>query len=291
MSDYWISDAHQRVLGPISLEVLRTLLTSGRLRGLTQVSRDGRNFAALQSFPEVVALIQEAANAHQLEYDRQEARKLAAQIEALRGKPVHEVFNLPENASIDAYRASFFSLVKRFYPARLPNKADEELRNAYRAMFSFLSQLMAQIEQRAMPPVIAAPASTPPAAPARPAHSPTYSLHEFVGWERRDGNRVHVSLRVTIESVSLFTLGAVNISNGGVFLAMEKLVPLGERLEMTIHFDTPARQVSARGVVTWVNERGDMRTPRGVGVRFTSLDEEDRRFIAYYVKKAQARTS
>lgn len=291
MSDYWISDAHQRVLGPIGLEVLRTLLMSGRLRGLTQVSRDGRNFAAVQSVPEVAALLQEAANAHQLEQDRQEARKLAAQIEALRGKPVHEVFGLAENASIDAYRASFFALVRRFYPARLPSKADDELRNAYASMFYFLSQLMAQIEQRAMPPVIAAPAPTPPAAPARPARAPTYNLYEFVGWERREDRRVHASLRVTVESVGLFTQEAVNISNGGVFLATEKLLPLGERLEMTIQFDTPARHVSARGVVVWLNERGDMRTPRGVGVRFSYLEEEDRRFIAYYVKKAQARTS
>ncbi|NPC80799.1 hypothetical protein HPC49_21560, partial [Pyxidicoccus fallax] len=153
MPDYWISDAHNRVLGPISLDVLRTLLMSGRLRGLTQASRDGRSFAALQSFPEVVSLLQEAANAQQLEQERQEARRLAAHIDTLRGKPVHEVFGLAEDASIDAYRASFFSLVKRFYPARLPREADDELRRAYGAMFYFLSQLMAQIEQRAMPPV------------------------------------------------------------------------------------------------------------------------------------------
>lgn len=290
MSDYWFSDSHQRVLGPISLEVLRHLLMSGRLRGLARVSRDGRNFAALQSFPEVAALVQEAANARQLEQDRQEARQLAAQIETLRGKPVHEVFGLAENASIHAYRASFFSMVKRFYPARLPLEADEELRKAYGSMFSFLSQLMARIEQRAMPPALAMPAPTPPAVPRKPAVSHTYSLYEFVGWERR-ADRVHASLRVTQESVSLFTQETVNISNGGVFLATEKLLPLGERLEMAMHFDTPARHISARGVVILANERADLRHPRGVGVRFTHLGDEDRRFIAYYVKKAQLRTA
>ncbi|NPC77130.1 TIGR02266 family protein, partial [Pyxidicoccus fallax] len=118
----------------------------------------------------------------------------------------------------------------------------------------------------------------------------TYSLHEFVGWERRDDRRVHVKLRVTIDSVSLFTREAANISNGGVFLAMEELLPLGERLEMTLHFDTPERHISARGVVVWQNERADMRHPRGVGVKFTALEDEARRFITYYVKKAQMRT-
>ncbi len=288
MSDYWIRDSHQRVLGPIGLDVLRRLLMAGRLRGLTQVSRDGRDFAALQSFPEVASLLQEAASAHQLEQDRQEAHRLAAKIDALRGKPVHEVFGLAENASIDAYRASFFTMVKQFYPARLPREADEELRQAYGSMFSFLSRLMAQIEHRA---VLAVQAPTPPAVPRKPAVPYTYNLYEFVGWERREDRRVHASLRVTKESVSLFTLETVNISNGGVFLATEKLLPLGERLEMAMNFDAPVRHISARGVVIWANERADLRHPRGVGVRFTSLGDEDRRFITYYVKKTQLRTT
>lgn len=295
MSDYWISDAQGRVLGPVGLEVLRHLVMAGRLRDLTAASRDGRNFGPLNSFPEVAALIAEATHAQRAEEDRQEARRLVEQIHALQGKQVHEVFGLPENASVDAYRASFFALVKRFYPARLPEQTHEELRQAYAAMFHFLSRLMASIEQRATPRP--APAPYPPPAPGRavmppPRPKPTYNLHEFVGWERREDNRVYADLRITVQSVGLLTdQQAVNISNGGVFLATQKLIPLGERLQLTLRFDDPARDISARGVVVWQNENPEPRQPRGVGVRFTQLDADDCRFISYYIKKAQTRAA
>ena len=153
MSDYWISDAQNRVLGPVGLEVIGHLVRAGRLKNLTRASRDGQHFAELRAFPEVAALIEAASTAQRMEQDRQEARRLSEQLEALRGKPVHEVFGLAPDASIDAFRASFFSLVRRFYPERLPREADGELRQAYGAMFSLLSRLMAQIEQRARPVV------------------------------------------------------------------------------------------------------------------------------------------
>lgn len=295
MSDYWISDAQGRVLGPVGLEVLRHLVMAGRLRDLTEASRDGRNFAALTSFPEVTSLVEEARLLQRAAEDREEALRLVEQIEALRGKQVHEVFGLAQNASIDAFRASFFSMVKRFYPARLPQETHEELRQAYAAMFHYLSRLMATIEQRAVPPP--APAPFPPPAPGRtlalaPRPKPTYDLQEFVGWERRDDNRVHADLRITLQSVGLLTeQQAVNISNGGVFLATQRLIPLGERLQLTLHFDEPMREVSARGVVVWQNEDSLPRQPRGVGVRFTQLDADDCRFISYYIKKARLRAA
>lgn len=292
MSDYWISDAQGRVLGPIGLEVLRHLVQAGRLRDLTAASRDGRTFAALTSFPDVASIIEEANLAQRAAEDQEEARRLVEQLEALRGKQVHEVFGLPENASIDAFRASFFSLVKRFYPARLPEQAHEQLRQAYGSMFQFLSRLMASIEQRATPPVPTAqfPSPAPGQTLAPPRPKPTYNLQDFVGWERREDNRVYADLRITVQSVGLLTeQQAVNISNGGVFLATQRLIPLGERLQLTLHFDEPARDITARGVVVWQNEEQLPRQPRGVGVRFTQLDADDCRFISYYIKKAKLR--
>lgn len=282
MDDYWIRDAQGRVLGPIGLEVLRELVKAGRLRSIRQASRDGRHFSELTSFPEVSFAIHEALQAQQVEESRQEARHLTEQLRAMEGKQVHEVFGLPPDASINAFRASFFALVRRFYPDRLPSEAPEELRRAYGEMFHFLSGLMSRIEQRAQTP--AAPPH-PPSAPAR-----TYNLEDFVGWERRDDNRIHAELRITQESVGLLTeQQSANVSNGGLFLATQQLLPLGERLQLTLHFDDPVRDVSARGVVVWQNEQPAPRRPRGVGVRFTHLEEADRRFLGYYVKKAQLR--
>ncbi len=281
MSDYWISDEQDRVLGPIGLEVLHELVKAGRLHGLTRVSRDGRHFGELQSFPEVASVIAEAQYADRAEWEQQEARRLTGQLQELRGKPVHEVFGLPEGASLDAFRATFFSMVRRFYPARLPSGAHAALRRAYREMFHFLSGRMAQVEQRVAPPASAA---------ARPA--PAYDVYEFVGWERRDDNQVHADLRVTPASLNLFTAyPTVNITNGGVFLATRRMIPLGERLQLALHFDDPARDVSARGMVVWHNEQPSTRQLCGVGVRFTLLAHEDRRFIEYYLKKAQLRSA
>jgi uncharacterized protein (TIGR02266 family) len=297
MSDYWISDAQGRVLGPIGLEVLRHLVQAGRLRDLTEASRDGRHFAELRSFPEVANLIAEASTTHREEQDKQEALRLVEELQTLRGKQVHEVFGLPEDASIDAFRASFFSMVKRFYPARLPQETHEELRQAYAAMFHFLSRLMEQIEHRAVPPAPPLPARASPGRPLMltpppPKARPTYHLQEFVGWERRDDNRVYADLRITLQSVGLLTeQQAVNISNGGVFLATQRMIPLGERLELTLHFDDPPRDIKARGMVVWQNEDPAPSQPRGVGVRFTQLDAEDCRFISYYIKKAQLRAA
>jgi uncharacterized protein (TIGR02266 family) len=297
MSDYWIRDVEGRVLGPIGLEVLHHLVKAGRLNGLTRASRDGRHFDVLQSFPEVASVIAEALHADRAEWEQQEARRLREQLQVLRGKPAHEVFGLPERASLDAFRGAFFAMVRRFYPARLPSEAQETLRQAHGEMSVFLSQLMAQLEQRAaapappaLPPAVRAEASTPGRPGVRP--TPTYELYEFVGWERREDNHVHVDLRITLASLGLFTeYPATNIAQGGVYLATRRMIPLGERLQLAIHFDDPARDVSARGVVVWQNEQPTPRHLRGVGVRFTLLAEEDRRFIGYYLKKAQLRAS
>jgi uncharacterized protein (TIGR02266 family) len=108
-----------------------------------------------------------------------------------------------------------------------------------------------------------------------------------VGWERRENNRVFVDMKVTVQSVGMLTENKlVNISNGGVFLAMQKLLPLGEKLDLSLQFDAPRKTLTATGMVVWVNEQADRRQPRGVGVRFVKLGEEDRRFIEYYVRKA-----
>ena len=41
MSNYWIGDSVGRVLGPLTLQSLRELVSSGRLKAVTRASRDG----------------------------------------------------------------------------------------------------------------------------------------------------------------------------------------------------------------------------------------------------------
>jgi uncharacterized protein (TIGR02266 family) len=148
MPEYWIGDAEGRVLGPVSLDVVQDLVNTGRLTEITRVSRDGRNWGAPISFPEVTALLMNAPSPDALlQSERQEAARVKEQLRAMQGRPPHEIFRLDRNASVDAYRNAFFKLVKRFYPDRVRAQAHPDLRKAYGDAFQFLSRLMVHIEK------------------------------------------------------------------------------------------------------------------------------------------------
>ena len=188
MPEYWIGDAEGRVLGPVSLDVVQDLVNTGRLTEITRVSRDGRNWGAPVSFPEVMALLLNAPSPDALlQSERQEAARVREQLKTMQGRPPHEIFRLERNASVDAYRNAFFKLVKRFYPDRVRAQAHPDLRKAYADAFQFLSRLMVHIERelaagvpvsplpvvRAVPPPPAedeplTPLPTPPPQTARP---------------------------------------------------------------------------------------------------------------------------
>src|SRR5688572_24966976 len=136
MAEYWVGDRAGRRLGPVRIEVLRDLIMSGRLRGLDKVSTDGTNFKTLTEFPEIAALF-----AQREEHSRTgggEAERILAEVGRLKEKPVYEAFGLKPEDSIDAYRASFFAMVRRFYPERIAADAQPGLREAYREMFKLL---------------------------------------------------------------------------------------------------------------------------------------------------------
>jgi uncharacterized protein (TIGR02266 family) len=148
MPEYWIGDAEGRVLGPVSLDVVQDLVNTGRLMEIIRVSRDGRNWGAPASFPEVMTLLVNAPSPDSLlQSERQEAARVREQLRAMQGRPPHEIFRLDRNASVDAYRNAFFKLVKRFYPDRVRAQAHPDLRKAYGDAFQFLSRLMVHIER------------------------------------------------------------------------------------------------------------------------------------------------
>ena len=70
------------------------------------------------------------------------------------------------------------------------------------------------------------------------------------------------------------------VSPTGVFIRCPKPLKLNEVFDMTI--DAPDRSFVARGEVVWSNRYGpdDDVTPRGMGVRFLELSDEDRLFIS-----------
>ncbi len=289
MAEYWVGDRGGRRLGPVRLEVLRDLIKSGRLRGLDKVSIDGTTFKALAEFPEIAALFQEREAEAARPEVKGEAPRLLAEINALKSKQVYEVFGLKPDDPIDAYRAKFFALVRRFYPERIPKDPQPGLREAYAEMFQLLSKLMAQVEALNLsksPPPRAASAPLP--ALARPA--PKFEPREFIGWERRGDDRVYCDIACTLaNAVQIFTgHKLVNISNGGFFLASGRSPRLGEAMEVSLTFDAPVRKIVAMASVVWENQIEDAKTPRGFGCRFTRISDEEKRFIQDFVRRAVA---
>jgi c-di-GMP-binding flagellar brake protein YcgR len=85
-----------------------------------------------------------------------------------------------------------------------------------------------------------------------------------------------------IEGVTL------NISSTGVFIGCRRPLRLNEVFDMVI--TTPDQDIGAKAEVVWSNKYGpdDHITPRGMGVRFLDISEENQRFISKAVNQHNA---
>ncbi len=310
-SNYWLQDAQGRVLGPVGMAVLRDLVSNGRIKDVSRVSRDGRDWYPLAQVREIHELFQTSSK-HQDELA--EARRLRQLIEDYRTRPPSEIFGLELNADLETHRQAFFRLVKQYHPDRLPADAHADLRHAYLEIFHFLAATMAKAEadilrmqKPAPPPRVSEPTPKPkpivqPVGQVLPAKKPPvggvgadfvnaptgtfksaskgYKPEEFVGLQRREDGRIEANIRVTLENAGMFTdHKLVNLSKGGVFLAMSQRLALGTNVEVIFHFDNPQREVKARGKVIW--ESGGKES--GIGIKFTMLTEADQQFLQSYV--------
>ncbi|WP_408889335.1 TIGR02266 family protein [Myxococcus faecalis] len=131
------------------------------------------------------------------------------------------------------------------------------------------------------------PAPPPPAVPLRrAAAAPTYSSAEFVGLERRQDDRIHADVKVSMQNTGIFTdHRIINLSSGGLFIATDKPLRLGTLVELTLRFDDPSRVMTLRSSVIWENSLDDGKNPRGYGLRLSSLRKEEREFIQQFVSR------
>lgn len=291
MADVWIRDDVGRVLGPIGVEVLRDLISAGRLSAIQSASRDGTTFVPVAEVPEVADLVAKDARRQD---DRAEAERIGNVLHVLKSRAPHEVFELPATASLEQFKTAFFRLAKHYHPDRLPADAMPELRLAYDSLFHFLAQTMAQVERIATAPPAPTAANAPKgstpsggykaAAPAR-----SYGTEAFVGLKQQPDGGAELEVRVTPATVSMFTENdLVNLAKDGVFVPMTQGIPLGSVIELRFVFDE--RTISARGRVVFENFGGRRGKP-GIGLKFVRLQDADRTFIADYVKRIQAEQS
>ena len=85
---------------------------------------------------------------------------------------------------------------------------------------------------------------------------------------------------------SLFTGYSFNISTGGVFIRTVVPPPENTRLELSFSLPRGSKPIRTAGTVVWRSEyRPDapMAYPPGIGVKFTAIEQQDRRAITDHI--------
>jgi uncharacterized protein (TIGR02266 family) len=102
---------------------------------------------------------------------------------------------------------------------------------------------------------------------------------------KRETPRVRMQVKIDFGSENNFYSGfSMDISNGGVFIATVKLVPIGTPIDLFFRLPT-GEGIEAQGVVRWVREVDDRRPEMmpGLGVQFVNLSDEARAAIEGFV--------
>ncbi|ATB28315.1 TIGR02266 family protein [Melittangium boletus] len=292
MSNYWIGDSIGRVLGPLTLQSLRALISSGRLKAVTRASRDGENWEPIAQFTEVKDLLSAAAAVPPVSA-REQSERLRQQLRQMQPLNAWQLFGVKPDAPIEELRGAFFRAARRFSPEHLGADMPPELRQANADIFELLARRMREAEgQRpgAANVVRAAPGAQVPfrAAAAQQAPAYTYSAEEFVGLQTRN-ERLQVEVRVSARNTGIFTdHRIINLQSGGLFLPTHRPLRLGTRVDLVLSFEQPARQVKLRSSVIWEYTLDDGKQPRGYGLGLADLRAEERAFLDEYLRANRA---
>jgi c-di-GMP-binding flagellar brake protein YcgR len=104
--------------------------------------------------------------------------------------------------------------------------------------------------------------------------------------EQRIAPRAKIQWPVIVQkSTGVIEGVTLNVSSTGVFIGCRRPLRLNEVFDMVI--TTPDQDIGAKAEVVWSNKYGpdDHITPRGMGVRFLDISEEDKRFISKAVNQ------
>ena len=180
MTDYWIRDVEGRVLGPVSLAVLKDLCSARRLMGVTHVSRDGSSWSELKDLPELASMLAPQPDQAVQTAQREEAQRLRSQLQAAERAPAHLVFKVPEDAPLEAWRSAYFALARRFHPTRLAPETHPDLVDASREAFSLFARKIAEVERRLAGAVRTQASRAAPSLPVAHATPPPPPPEAFV---------------------------------------------------------------------------------------------------------------
>jgi hypothetical protein len=239
------------------------------------VSTDGATFQPLHEVPELAAVLRQKDAVSPHRQQGEAARQIREWIAESKGRPTHEVFRVQMDASKEAWRASFFSIVNRYVPSRLPDDATPELRLACEDAFLALAERMVDIERSfrggsgLFPPPLK-PAMVVPKTPSAP---PT------VKWR---GGMLHVALQLNRGDITPFVADPENTwKSDGLFISSPEKVMLNTPVETHIGFEGHTLKVEGVGRVVGVKTS----YPLGFSVKLNDLDEEARSMIRTWVQR------
>jgi hypothetical protein len=272
-AQFWLADSEARVLGPVSLDMVRDLALRGKLTDVRAVSRDGKNFVPLREMPELQAVLSQPPQVGEAVRAQAAAtQQILTWLQAIKDRSSAEVFRVPPSSSRETWRAAFFSLIHRYVPSRLPPDATDELRLACEEAFLTLAGRMLEIE-RQLTAKAAAPAEAPLVAFAS-------SPPPNVSWR---GGMIHVRLDLLRGDARPFTADPdSNWKSDCLFVTSNEKVMVNTPAEVTIAFDGHVTQVHASGRVVGVKTTH----PLGFAVKLLGIDESIRAMIRAWVTRS-----
>lgn len=111
--------------------------------------------------------------------------------------------------------------------------------------------------------------------------------------EERADNRVlpraNVQVSIDLSSEHNFWTGlTMNVSEGGVFVATHRLVPVGTVLTVEMELPGEDEPLLALAEVRWTRAyTGNPDAPPGIGLQFTTLDPRSLESIRMFVEKSR----
>jgi uncharacterized protein (TIGR02266 family) len=115
---------------------------------------------------------------------------------------------------------------------------------------------------------------------------PTSASPSPVGRTKRATRRVPCNIKMSIRNgEKVYTSKTLDISHGGIFLATEEKLTIGEVIDMTFQIPSSDRVVTAVGKVAWIGQGGPGHATEGVGVKFSRIDPKDLQLIVEYVNR------
>ena len=111
--------------------------------------------------------------------------------------------------------------------------------------------------------------------------------------EKRSSERIPVAfpIRIRIDDIDEFVeKHTSNLSEGGLFVEMNYPPPVGSTVDLEFYLKAVDKTIHAGGeVVRSISEGEANGDPRGIGIRFTSMGKDGKRFVELVIKKFNQR--